>query len=89
MATYPIHVPRDPYRGRMERRLRQARQRDAIAAELETYINDRFRDSDDESHSFMYGYIAIDTGIPEDTVRRLLFGVDCGHNGLTVYKKKR
>lgn len=88
MATFPVHAYRDPYHGVNERRRRNARRQNAIAAEIERYINDRMTQSGDEVHVFMYGYIAIDLGIPEETVRRALNLAGGGHNGITVNRPK-
>jgi hypothetical protein len=35
---------------------------------------------------YIYGFIAPDVGMSLARVTEILFGVDCGHNGLTVAK---
>jgi hypothetical protein len=86
MVTYPVSVPRDPYRGRNPSRLRKPQDFDRLAEQLERYINERVAKKDDEIQEFLYGFIAIDLGIEQDRVRDVLFGVDCGHNALLVQK---
>lgn len=88
MALYPIQVPRDPYRGRNPARLRKAERFDKLAERLERYINERVAQSKDESQIFSYGMIAIDLGIPEKDIENVLYGVDCGGNGLTVINRR-
>lgn len=86
MVTYPIRVPRDHYKGRNPRRLQKRSENNRIAQELENYLNRAIEKDDANMQKFIYGFIAVDTGYSEETVRNILFGVDCGHNGLTVIK---
>jgi hypothetical protein len=39
-----------------------------------------------EIQQFKYTFIAIDTDIPEEAVREILFRLDAGYKGLTVRK---
>lgn len=89
MVTYPIHVRRKHYNGSKDHLRRRCARTNQTAAELERYLNRRIEESDQETQVFLYGFIAADTGIAEEEVRRLLFPVDCGHNGLTVRKPAR
>ena len=87
MASYPVSVPRKHYRGSKVSLRRKAAEYNSVAQRLEEYVNRKVEeDSDSDCSRFMYGYIAADTGLSEETVRTVLFGVDCGHNGLTVWK---
>jgi hypothetical protein len=38
----------------------------------------------DDVRIISYGMIAHDLGLPENEVENVLYGVDCGGNGLTV-----
>jgi hypothetical protein len=86
MVTYPVQVPRKSYRGSDQRRLLKVITHNRVAAELERYINGRIQSRAEETQTFLYYEIAAETGCPKDLVRDVLFGVDGGHNGLTVRK---
>ncbi|MEX0837493.1 MAG: hypothetical protein WD101_04115 [Gemmatimonadota bacterium] len=88
MPSYPIEVPRKGYGGTDSRLRREAEEFNRDAAILERHINETFVASGQHRKQFLYGYIAIDTGIPQDRVRDILFTVDCGHNGFSVWKQK-
>jgi len=86
MVSYPINVPRKHYGGAKPRLRQKASDYNRLARELEDYLNQRIAASDAETQTYLYPSIGRDTGIPLEIVRQILFGVDCGHNGLTVYK---
>jgi hypothetical protein len=88
MVEYPIRVPRDGYRGSQPRRKAKQREANQIAEKLEKYLNDKIAADPSDRQTYIYGFIAGDLGLPTEVVRDILFGVDGGHNGLTVIKNK-
>lgn len=86
MVNYPVHVPRKSYRGSKPAIRQKTSERNRIAAELESYINERIREQEEETKVYLYYRIASETGYPLEIVREILFGVDGGHNGFTVRK---
>jgi hypothetical protein len=89
MVRYPVFVPRRHYRGSKDRLRRKITDYNRVAAELEAYLNRQIEASDEDTQVLFYEDIARATGVPLDMVRDILFGVDCGHNGLTVHKPQR
>lgn len=86
MVQYPITVPRKIYRGSKPNLQMKAQERSRVAQQLEDYINRKVRESDREILQLFYGSIAHDLSLSVDLVRDILFGVDCGHNGMTIFK---
>jgi len=86
MVTYPIHVPRKRYRGTNERLTEKTISYNELASLLEAHINKKIKDGEGEVHQFLYWSLASELNLDEKEVRDILFGVDCGHNGLTVSK---
>lgn len=85
MALYPIHIPRDLYSGRNPPRQRQAQRFNDLAERIERYINAEM-ESESSGRMFSYGTVALALGLAETEVEKILYGVDCGGNGLTVWK---
>jgi hypothetical protein len=88
MKVYPIHVPRKQYRGSKQSTRQRAAEYNRDAMRLENYLNDHIRANPAAVQQYLYGFIASDLGLASDRVREILFGVDCGHNGLTVAKSE-
>ena len=88
MVTYPVHVPRKGYSGGKAAIRQKVVMRNRIAAELERHINEKIAEREEETQVYLYYEIARDTGYDVETVKDILFGVDCGHNGFTVSKSK-
>lgn len=86
MPVYPIRVPRERYRGSKPGIARKVAEHNRLAAALEEYLNKWIAERDEPIQLHLYGLIAADMNLPVETVRGILFGVDCGHNGLTVRK---
>jgi hypothetical protein len=86
MKVFPIHVPRSPYRGSKQSLRQKAADYNRDAARLEKYLNDKIQADPSPIQQYIYGFIAPDVGLTLERVREILFGVDCGHNGLTVAK---
>jgi hypothetical protein len=86
MKVYPIHVPRNLYRGSKESARRKAAEYNRDASALETYLNAQIQANESPIQQYFYRQIALEIGLPIERVQEILFGVDCGHNGLTVAK---
>jgi len=86
MVNYPVHVLRKSYRGSKLAIRQKTNERNGIAAELESYINERIKEQEEETKVYLYYRIASATGYPLELVRDILFGVDGGHNGFTARK---
>lgn len=87
MVRYPISVPSDQYRGANARKQEKIRQRNTIASRIETYINAEMAPLPENCvHVFYSDMIAIELREDKDIVREIVFTIDCGHNGVTVYK---
>ena len=88
MVAYPVYVPPKKYSGRKENLRREMIERNRIASEIESYINKKVAESDDDKVIIMYDSIAAHLGYPSSLVCDILFPVDCGHNGITITKPK-
>lgn len=87
MKSYPVSVPRDYYRGSNPARLRKMHNYNRVAARVESYINaDLERQPDDTINQYMSGLVALELDESPDLVRDIIFGIDCGHNGVTIVK---
>lgn len=86
MVTYPVRVPRDGYWGKDGRRRQKAARHNQVAEELEKYINEKIAADPSAQQTYYYHLIALDLNLPLDEVERILFSLDCGHNGFTVSK---
>lgn len=85
MKTYPVHVPRDLYGGRDDaRRRKQASFNDAAQA-IEQYLN---REMEAEPEGTMREFLTADIAralhLDDDLADRIVFKIDCGHNGVTI-----
>jgi len=88
MVTYPVSVPRKRYAGGKASIQQKVNERNRIAAEFEKHINAKIEKQEEEVRIYLYHEIANETGYDLETVREILFSVDCGHNGFTVIKPK-
>jgi hypothetical protein len=86
MPDFPLRIPRDTYWGKNLSRTRSAERFNALAEKLERHINSQVEASNDRVQIFYYGGIAIDLGIPESCVEKVLFG-EGGGNGITIVKR--
>jgi hypothetical protein len=82
MVRYPITVARSDYRGRNPAKLRKAAEYNQDAAMLEDHINEQIKNG--KTGVFHYATIASEVGLSVERVSKILFSVDCGHNGFTV-----
>lgn len=87
MPTYPVHVPRDGYRGSNPARRRKQSLFNSRAKLLEDYLNAEMEKlPSGEIRMFTYGFIAIDVKMNAEDVRDVLYGVDAGSGGITIRK---
>ena len=86
MKIYPIRVPRHPYGGNDPAKRRKKDEYNRDAAKLEAYLNEQISSDPQPIQQYDYGSIASEVDMPMERVADILFGVDAGHNGLTVAK---
>lgn len=84
MRVYPIHVNRHSYGGSVPAKRRKTSEYNRLAHLLEDYLNRAIAANPEPVQQFLYSSIARELSIDVTLVRRVLFSVDCGHNGLTV-----
>lgn len=85
MVRHPIYVPRQNYRGRDQKKLRNVIERNQIAADVERKINELLLKQTEPVRSYLWMEISNLTGYPYETVRDLGFAIDGGHNGFTAW----
>jgi hypothetical protein len=76
------------YRGLNPRRVEKRTAHNELATQLEDYINGEFQACGRDHETFIYGYVANALGIPVEDVRRLLFSLEGGHNGFSVWRPR-
>jgi len=86
MKTYPVWVPRDSYRGHNPLRLVKKDRWDRLAARIQMHINSDLAGREDGLHTYYSDFIALELGEDPELVREIVFGIDCGHNGVTILK---
>lgn len=87
MKTYPISTDRDHYRGSNPSKQRKAAEYNRIAARVEKYLNDDLsKKPEDAVYQYLSFHVARELGEDADIVQRVIFGIDCGHNGVTIVK---
>lgn len=87
MKTYPVRVPRNLYSGRDDaRRRKQASFNDAAQA-IEQYLNRAMEaEPGGTMREFLTADIARALHLDDELVDRIIFSIDCGHNGVTIRK---
>ncbi len=87
MITYPVRVPRDLYSGRNDaRRRKQASFNDAAQA-VEQYLNQAMEaEPAGTMREFLTADIARALHLDGELADRIVFSIDCGHNGVTIRK---
>jgi len=87
MKTYPVRVPRDLYSGRNDaRRRKQASFNDAAQA-IEQFLNRSMEtEPAGDAREFLTVDIARALYLDGELADRIVFGIDCGHNGVTICK---
>ena len=87
MKTCPVRVPRDLYGGRNDaRRRKQATFNDA-ARTIEQYLNREMEvEPAGSAREFLTADLARRLHLDPDLADSVVFGIDCGHNGVTIHK---
>ncbi len=86
VKVFPIRVPRKQYKGSKDSLRRKTVEHNQCAVRIERYLNDRIVADPNPIQTYTYEFIALDLDLTAEQVREILFGVDCGHNGLMVAK---
>jgi hypothetical protein len=86
MPVYPIHVPRSRYRGSNPRLLCKAQRHNEIARMCEEYLNAKVAEQPEDGRVYIYGFMASDMGLTTEEVYGVMYAVDCGSNGITIWK---
>lgn len=86
MASYPIHIARDSYRGSDARKRQKAAEHNRDVAELEREINKMLRLQPEPVKVYDWATIARDTGFSYDFVKKVGYSIDGGSNGFTATK---
>ena len=87
MRQYPVRVGYDRYSGQDRRKREKALEFNRVAEKVEQYINDLVAKWDDVSMgSIMSHQVAAAIREDNDLVHRIIFSIDAGHNGVTIYK---
>lgn len=87
MVTFPVSVARDSYRGNDARKRSKAAQNNRDATALEQAANNLLRDQAEPIKSYRWHELCQASGLSLDTVKRLGFSIDCGHNGFTAIRQ--
>lgn len=85
MVTHPIRVPRKSYRGSKRAIAQKVAARNQLAQRLEEYLNARIAKQTEPYQAYFYYEIAWALNLRVEDVREILFGIDAGHGGFTVY----
>ena len=88
MVTYPVHVPRKKYGGRKEKLKRKTIEYNRLVSDIESFINEKVEESDEDTIQIMSDSIAAHLGLSTGLVRKVVYTVDGGDNGVTVNKRK-
>ena len=87
MRQYPVSVPRDYYSGSNPSRRRKAQDYNRVADRIEKHLNGEVAKwADDMAGSIMSHDVASAIGEDRDLVQRIVFRIDGGHNGVTIWK---
>lgn len=84
-----IRLERKSYRGKNPRKRDRVAEYNHAAEVLEDYINKQVELQTEERQVYLYSKIAADLYLDVKLVARILFSIDCGSNGFTVYKSER
>lgn len=87
MKTYPIRVPRDLYSGRNDARRRKQMSFNDAAKLIEQYLNQKMEaEPAGTAREFLTANLARELHLDHDLADSVVFGIDCGHNGVTIRK---
>lgn len=83
MAHYPIHVKRKSYNGNDPKKIAARNEWNRDAMELEKITNELIKKRGNDRYD--YSEIARLAGFEEERVVEIMFSVDCGHSGFTIW----
>lgn len=87
MVSYPLHVPLNGYRGQDPRKKAKTAEYNRVAQRVEAYINNDLAAAGEHViRVYISRYVASDLREDPELVTQVIFGIDCGHNGVTVTK---
>ena len=88
MVEYPIKVLWKYYKGSKEPLRSKVIAHNRLASKLEDYVNRKIeKEQEYQVQSYTYASIAFALNLPLKTVHDVLFRLDCGSTGFTVFKK--
>ncbi|MGN2251373.1 hypothetical protein ACFWZ1_14980 [Frateuria sp. GZRe14] len=85
MLSYPVHFPRERYRGGKENLRRKAAEINRLIQQVEQYVNEQGKLNQSPFHQYVYSAIALKLGLDPSEVRHHCM-IDGGHNGFTVIR---
>ena len=87
MRQYPVSVPRDHYGGSNASKRRKVQDYNRVAAMIEAHLNNEVAKWEgDRAGSILNHQVAAAIGEDSELVRRIMFRIDGGHNGVTIWK---
>ncbi len=88
MVRLPTYIRRKAPVPNDQRKHFEALSYNELAGKLEAFLNNLELDGS-EPQSFTYGEIAAKIGFPIEVVSEILFTLESGHNGVTVFRRAR
>jgi uncharacterized protein YfaP (DUF2135 family) len=87
MLSYPVSVPGVRYRGADPKKRAKNTNINRIASKIEAFLNADLAKRPSDSITVYISYtVAREIGEDGEIVRNLIFGMDCGSNGVTILK---
>ena len=87
LKQYPIRVPGEGYSGADPRKRRKAQEYNRVARLVEQYLNTEVEKWPDDTASSVLSYqVASAIGEDNDLVHRIIFRIDGGSGGVTIWK---
>lgn len=87
MKQYPVYVSGSSYRGAAPKKRQKAQHESRVAARIQEYLNNEVAKWNDDSVGSILSYqVAAAIGEDSALVHRIMFGIDGGSNGVTIYK---
>jgi hypothetical protein len=86
MVTHPITVGRHYYRGKIAKLQRASADKNRIAADMESKINEMLLKQTEPVKIYDWGMIASATGYSMATIKEYGYSIDGGSNGFTAHR---
>lgn len=87
MKTYPVRVPRQSYKGADRTKQQKNYEYNMLCQHVEEYLNAKLAERPDDSITQFLSYsVASEMGADADLVRRIIYSIDAGSNGVTICK---